>query len=338
MRNSAYRILAALLLTLPFLAKAAETDTTAPELLEQFAVELAGAAPAAKPNDVTAYAAASRKLADSALFERVSDETICWGLHTEGRPFDPGEQSVTEFDPRVWCTEYLAGFMFSGRHSIEKMAAFTVLAMDSTFRNEMDSGDYPYPFWQSPKKWQSYQLTKQVLFVFQKNRLIASYRSSDEDPSRPTVARKFDGNWHWSGKDHLVEPHVSLYSNLFSKDNPHVVGMETAYKNLESAVRQSTCVSCHSPDNASHMKKLILLNFPNQALGARHSLVKALESNAMPPEDKDKGSPAGIGDEATKAKFVTLAREFSDIGDKALDFEKNRVLNGKHKDSDHKLK
>ena len=305
---------------------AAETDTTSAAMIERIAVELAADAPMAKRDDVMAYAAASRKLADSKLLQSVSDETILCGLHTEGKPIDPAEHDVTEFDPRVWRGEYLSEFMFTGEHNIERAGSYTVLFMNCNFRNEMDPGDYPYPFWHSQKKWQSYQLTKKLLLVFEKGKLIAGFRSSDEDPTRPTVARKFDGNWHWSGKDNTVEPHVSLYANLFSKENPRVAGLETAYRNLESASRQSNCMSCHSPDNASHTKKLLLLNFPNQALAARHSIVKELESDLMPPKDINKGVPGGIADETQKSKMIELARIFSEAADKALEYENGRVL------------
>ena len=194
--------------------------------LKQLANEIVAAAPPAGTGDASAYAAASQKLRDSKALARMSGDFIVWGGHAQGQALDPEEHSLTKFDPFIWRGEYLAEFMFSGAHSIERGEKFTVLAMDCEFRNGMDPGDYPYPFWHSANKWRSYQLTRQILFLFEKDKLVAAYRSPAEDPTRPTVARTFDGNWHWSSKEHADEPHVSLYANQFSKGNPHVAELD----------------------------------------------------------------------------------------------------------------
>ena len=301
-------------------------DSTDMALLKQLATELGAAAPLSGADDAVAYSAASQKLRDSKLLERLSGEDIVWGGQTNGQTLDPKAHNLTRFDPFIWRGEYLAAFMFSGSNSIQRVENYTEMAMDCIFRNRMDPGDYPYPFWHSASKWRSYQLTCQILFLFEKGKLIAAYRSHNEDTSRPTVARTFDGNWHWSSKEHVVEPHVSLYANQFSKDNPYVAALETAYRNLESTSRQSNCMTCHSPDNASKAKRLVILNFPNQALASRQTLVKQLEENLMPPEDKEKGQSAGVGDPAQKAALVTLAKTFVEAANKALSFEKEAVL------------
>ena len=301
-------------------------DSTDSALLERIVQELTAVAPSGKPDDASAYAAASRKLADSKLLESVSTNLIYWGGHAAEKSFDPKANKVTEFAPRVWRVEYLPEFMFSGAHTIQRAENYSILALDCQFRNAMDAGDYPYPFWHSLNKWRSYQLSKQLLLVFENNKLIAAYRSHDEDTTRSQVARNFDGIWQWSGKDHALEPHVSLYANLFSKDNPHVTTLETAYRSFERASRESNCEECHTPANKSESKKQLLLNYPNQALAARGSIIKQLESNLMPPENKENKTPAGIQDAAEKAKFLALARAFAAAADQALEFEKQRVL------------
>jgi hypothetical protein len=62
------------------------------------------------------------------------------------------------------------------------------------------------------------------------------------------------------------------------------------------------------------MVPLRLLNFPNQALSVRHTVVAVLEENRMPP--------VGIEDEAQRRKLLVLAREFAALGDQALDYER----------------
>ncbi len=315
-------ILAALCLVVGTCAFGAD-DTSDMALIESVASNLATCAPLAKADDLAAYNTASRKLADSHVLQGVCDETILWGGYNAGKPLNPDNHMLTEFDPRVWRAEYLAGFMFTGKHTVEKKDGYTVLFMDCAYRNKLDAGDYPYPFWHSKKKWDSYQRTTNLMFLFEKGHLTASYRSPEQDASRPLVEKTFDGNWHWSEKDQ-TQPAVSLYTRIFSKDNPHAKDLETAYRNLESAARQNNCMSCHSPDNAAHAKKLVLLTFPNQALNARLTIVNELQSNLMPPKNKDTGL-SGVADEKEKQKLVELAKTFAELGDKALAFERKRV-------------
>lgn len=301
-------------------------DTTDLAMLERVAAELAAAAPVAKADDQSAFAAASRKLADAKLLAGVSEEITIWGGQAPGKSLNPDEHNLNKFDNRAWRALYLATFMFPGTHTVKRADGFTVLTMDCQFRNGLDAGDYPYPFWHSQKKWQAYQQARHLLFLFQKDKLVAVYRSADEDAARPVLPRTFDGIWHWTSKDHAEEPHVTLYVNILSKENPHLTGLDAAYRKLEATSRQSNCVSCHSPENISNMKKLTMMSYPNQALAMRRTLVKELEQDLMPPEDKQKNVPSGIHDKALKAQLVEAAKTFADVADKALDFEKKRVL------------
>src|SRR5205823_642845 len=96
-------------------------DATDSALLEKAATELAACCPVAKPDDSKAYDSASQKLADSKLLQGICNETVLWGGHTISKPLNPEEgHMLTEFDPRVWRSEYLAGFMFPGAHSVER--------------------------------------------------------------------------------------------------------------------------------------------------------------------------------------------------------------------------
>jgi hypothetical protein len=209
---------------------------------------------------------------------------------------------------------YLSLFMFPGGYRIQEVGTYTVLHLPYRFRGGLDIGAYPYPFWHSKKKWDSYQLSTELLLVFEKGKIIAGYRSELQDPQRPYVARQWDGQWRWIGKSGHEMPYVALYTYLFSASNPHVSRLDTAYRTLQGAVREHSCFVCHSPDNATQMNPLRLLNFPNQALTIRHNIVTQLEQNTMP-------LGIGIPDEAERKKLIELAQEFAAVGDQALDYE-----------------
>jgi hypothetical protein len=209
---------------------------------------------------------------------------------------------------------YLSLFMFPGTYQIKRADPYLLLRLPYAFRNQLDPGAYPYPFWHSKKKWDSYQLATELVLVFQSGKIIAGYRSEQQDPQRPYVPRVWDGQWHWTDVASQQQPYVSLYTYLFSPDNPRVAAVDAAYRALEGEARQYNCVLCHSPDNLTQMNPLRLLNFPNQALTMRHNIVAQLEENRMP-------LGTGIPDEAERQKLIRLAQQFAAAGDQALDHE-----------------
>jgi mono/diheme cytochrome c family protein len=109
-------------------------------------------------------------------------------------------------------------------------------------------------------------------------------------------------------------PYVALYQWLFSPSNPHVARLDAAYRAFEAEARPQNCVLCHSPANPMEMNPLRLLNYPNQALTVRHEIVRLLEQNSMPP-------PGGIANRAQRKKLIARAKQFAEMGDKALQYE-----------------
>ena len=79
----------------------------------------------------------------------------------------------------------------------------------------------------------------------------------------------------------------------------------------------STEIYCHAADNISQMDQLVLLNYPNQALGSRHDLLRVLQENSMPP-----GEPL---DSQQLQALTSLAQRFAQLGDQALDYELMRA-------------
>jgi hypothetical protein len=115
---------------------------------------------------------------------------------------------------------------------------------------------------------------------------------------------------------------VALFKYLLSPDNPSLASLERAYRSLEAGFRRDNCVSCHAPDNVGKSNPLLLIEFPNQALVGRHSLVAALRGNKMPPANPVTGAVAGLADEDQRAQLLALAEQFERDADAALAYER----------------
>jgi hypothetical protein len=92
--------------------------------------------------------------------------------------------------------------------------------------------------------------------------------------------------------------------------------VDRAYRQLEVALRPHGCVSCHAADAPANDNPVELFRHPGQALRSRHTIVRILEENAMPPVGVD-GLP-GISNPAERAKLLALARAFEIAADDAL--------------------
>jgi hypothetical protein len=285
-----------------------------PSAAAAIAKGLIAACPLAGPSDERARDLAATKLVKFALLRDSMRDPISWGGHTRGHSYRPADNQTTLFNSLVWRRMYLSLFMFPGPYQIEHVGNLTLLHLPCRFRNELDPGAYPYPFWHSQPKWENYQRATEVSLTFENGKIIAAYRSDAEDPTRPSVARTWDGRWHWTDAAGKEMPYVALYSYLFSGSNPHVSRLDTAYRALEAGVRQHSCFVCHSPANPARMNPLRLLIYPNQALTVRHAIVQQMEQNAMPPGE-------GIPDDAERQQLIELARTFAEVGDQALDYE-----------------
>jgi hypothetical protein len=193
-----------------------------------------------------------------------------------------------------------------------------VLRVASRFRQGLDPGDYPYPFWHSADKWRSYESTRELLFFIEDGAVSAVLRSEEQDPERPHVERNWDGRWSWQSP-RGPEPRNALYQTLFSAGNPSVEPLEAAYRAFEEVQRPSACVACHDPSNRGKVSPLELFSYPNQALTGRHDIVRELSANAMPPATAT--APAGITEAARRQVLLDLARRFAELGDAALAFE-----------------
>ncbi len=296
------------------------TDTNK-DPVQEFAIQLRGACPNAGINDTEARDECSQALVDNDYLRDAFASTVLWGGQPAG--FTAAEvvsdASLTEFTPRVLKKMYLSTFIFEDDlPEVQTQGEYQVAWVPVRFRAHLPSGDYPYPFWHSEKKWASYQKTTHLMFVFKNGKVIAGVRSDREDANRPTSPMTFDGMWTWNNGQ---EPRVALFQYMFSPGNPHIAKLESTYRALEEGFRESTCITCHDPTNSSGMKHLELLSYPNQALSGRQDVVKQLTLNVMPPVDSLTNPTVGIDDEATRQMLLGLATEFQRAGDQAMAYE-----------------
>ena len=293
------------------------------QLALQIGNQLLKLAPMADPGDLEAFNKASEELTTLVTDYDIFLTTVRWGDRKAESGYNPDNNHLTLFDSLVFLKLYLATFMFESKPQVQQEAEYTILTMNIKFRYQLDPGYLPYPFWHSEKKWKAYHFSKKLEFVFKNNKILCVYRSPDWDNRRPFVDRKFDGRWNWVSTDGKTEPHVTLFSRIFSADNPYVKDLDQTFRELESKSRQQRCLLCHLPNNPSNMSTLILLNYPNQSLGAREKLVEVFQKNRMPPKMYE-NQPAGIHDEKTRNKLLELAKKFLKLADKAFEYDFKR--------------
>jgi hypothetical protein len=249
-------------------------------------------------------------------------DPVFWGGQSPGAGYDVSKSRTTQMNARVLRRMYMSVFAFGPEYRIEPMATGVVLHVATRFYDQLDAGDYPYPFWHSAGKWQSYERSKEMLFFVERGEVTAVLRSSEQDAERPHVEHGWDGKWTWQS-ERGEEPRNALYTSLFSPGNPHIAALDAAYRAFEDKQRKSRCVSCHDPSNFAKASSLELFSYPNQALTGRHDIVRELRANEMPPASAD--TPPGIADEAYRTELLGLAERFAALGDEALRFEGERI-------------
>lgn len=302
------------------IAKSASTLLTSQdiELAQKVGKEIIAACPVvADVKNLDAYNSCSEKLSHLDILRNTMSAPFLWGAQKEIGNYNIKDSTTTEFDPFVWRRIYLATFMFKGEPKVEQVNNLIVIHLPTQFRNQLDIGAYPYPFWHSSKKWDSYQQTTELLLFVEHEKLKGGLRSAVLDQTRLNIKRVWDGKWVWTDT-RGQEPFVSLYTRLFSSSNPYITKVDTAYRAFEVKLRDSACFVCHKPDNASKQNPLLILSYPNQALTLRHETVRQIEGKLMPP-------PTGIFDNQERQKLIELAQAFAQAGDLALAYEGEKI-------------
>jgi hypothetical protein len=293
--------------------------------VRQLAQELSAACPLADPADQTALEACRRALFTGSLLRRSLDNILLWG-----RP-KPGESlkntSLTQFAPEAWTGLYAPMFMFDGtwRLDYDESEQLYRARLGALFRNALDPGQYPYPFWHDAKKWNDYQAANTlVLWIApQSGRIVVGQfiRDSHDTPNLqnvPVARPPFDGQWMWTDANGVDQPAPTLFRGLFSENNPHIGELEPAYRELANAMRSGHCNDCHVPNNPSRMKRLVLLQTPAHAASEIKRLMKSVRDFEMPVDDSLLYHEI---DPDTRAALLDYGGVFEDLLDAARAWE-----------------
>lgn len=293
--------------------------------IERIGDEIIWCTPQAPPDDAKARDTAASVLSHLGVLSDAAEDMIVWGGLSPGAAIDPAAGRGLLLDPVVWAGCYLSCFVFSGPITLDQIGDSIVLRVPASFRSGLPAGDYPHPLWHSGDEWSSYSRTSAVEFVFTDERLLAAYRR--EDPARtPTAApREWDGNWRWY-EGSYIKPRVADFAVLFSEDNPHVTGLNRAYRDLLPVFTAQNCLACHVPDNPAGASSLIVLALPNQALVARASLAAVMIGESDGPSPTTRCGVASLRDLRNVEAVTNAAVRFLEEGDGATEYEWIRLI------------
>ena len=248
-----------------------------------------------------------------------------------GRPSPDGRRlrdtNLTQFAPDVLSGLYLPMFMFTGDYEInfdptERLYRARVSAL---FRNALDPGQYPYPFWHDAKKWADYQAANEVTLWVDpaKVRVVIMQFSARGKPdprltSVPRTPPAFDGKWMWTDANGQSQPRPTLFVGLMRGNNPYLGQLEGTFRDLAGELRKGTCNECHAPDNSVGMKRLVLMQTPAHAAGEIKRIMRSVREDKMPLDDVGLYKEM---DPAIKAALLTYGAAFESVVDAARDWE-----------------
>src|SRR5262245_25863362 len=181
--------------------------------------QTATACPLTSPSDQEALDRCRSSLFGDSALRRGLASIVNWG-----RPSPEGKRlrdtNATQFAPDVLSGLYMPLFMLTGDYEIsfdptERLYRGRAAAL---FRNALDPGQYPYPFWHDSKKWADYQAANQITFWIDpaKVKIVFMQFSAHGKPdprltSAPYVRPAFDGNWTWTDAQGRTQPRPTLF-------------------------------------------------------------------------------------------------------------------------------
>jgi hypothetical protein len=294
----------------------------------QLALELAADCPLADPGDQKAFDTCRQALFRGSLLRRSLSTILLWG-----RPHPkPGESlkdtTLTQFAPEVWTGLYAPLFMFDGTWGVEydENERLYRARLGALFRNALEPGQYPYPFWHSQRKWNEYQNANTwVLWIKPDSGsiVVGQFTNDGQEHARlksqPVVRPRFDGQWMWTDDKGVVQPQPALFQGLFSDANPYLKQLEPRYLDLANAMRRGHCNDCHTPENPNRIGRLVLLQTPAHAASEIKRLMTAVRGNDMPLDDALLYREI---DAETKAALLQYGAAFEAVVDAAREWER----------------
>ena len=312
---------------------AAEIDDDLPDLTEQIAqlasevaLELQQVCPPASPSDQAAFDRCRRGLFGDSALRRNLAPRLLWGRRNQDAGAALKDTNLTQFAPDVIAGLYLSLFMYSGEYTTEyvERERLYLIRLRAGFRNLLQPGQFPYPFWHEEAKWGVYQAANSVLlWVNPKTAKIVIGQFTERGSDGPLVSTqpikpKFDGSWMWMDKEGRIQPRVTLFDGLFRADNPYLPKLDFTYRTLALRMRDSQCDNCHVPNNPMPMRRLVLMHTPAHAAGEIARLMKAVREDRMPLDDAGIEQPL---EPALKRALLESGGAFEELVKAAKDWE-----------------
>ncbi len=291
------------------------------------AAHLASICPPADAASQTAFDACRKGMFASTQVHNTLSSFTLWG-----RQKDPSillkEASLTQLAPDALAGMYMPLFMFDGSYTVSysEQNGLYLARLGVGFRNRLQPGQFPYPFWHESNKWSTYQNAKAMLFWIdpksKKARAVQFTQFGEGDPVQPVVLTTppaFEDKWLWTDAQGKTQPAVTLFDGLFAEANPYKQGLETSYRALALSLREGQCLQCHVPSNPNRSSKLVLLQSPAHAAAEIKRLLKQVQGDRMPVDEF--GLEENLNPRI-KALLLERGREFEQFVDKAHAWER----------------
>ncbi len=239
---------------------------------------------------------------------------------------------LTQFAPEVLTGLYMPLFMFDGTYSVSYSEdnGLYLAKLGVGFRNRLQPGQFPYPFWHDANKWNMYENANAMLFwIDPKSRKARAVQFSPFGSGSPVATVQpqsppaFDGKWLWTDAQGKTQPAVTLFDGLFGDNNPYKEGLEKSYRVLALSLRESQCLQCHVPNNPNRTPRLVLLQSPAHAAGEIKRLLKQVQSDRMPVDEFGLEEPLPPH---VKGLLLDRGREFEQFVDKAHAWERQQHM------------
>jgi hypothetical protein len=279
------------------MAQAADTPIPAniEQTVEKFTAELKQLCPIADPGSQSAFDRCRQAMFDGSLVKQtMAEPVVMWGRQKDAA-LPLKETPLTQFAPDILAGLYMPLFMFDGKYKIsynerEKMV-LAVLGVG--FRNRLQPGQFPYPFWHDANKWDMYENARTLLLWIDPSTSkikFAQFTKAGDPVEGHTVDKTtppvFNGQWLWTDEQGKTQPAVTLFDGLYRADNPYKPQLDRSYRDFATSLRESQCLSCHVPNNPDKMKRLVLLQSPAHASAEIHRVLKSVREKKMPLDDQ----------------------------------------------------
>ena len=280
--------------------------------------ELSSKCPVRPVSDQAAYTTCRDALFSGASALRGSlKRFILWGRPLGGDINAPlKDLRATQFGNDVFTGTYAPMWMWDGKYEVEYVVRdkFYRITAGAGFRNELDYGQYPYPFWHDARKWTDYEDANTMAIWIDPKVMKISQFTFYKRTDMPAIAQStrrhmpaFDGKWMWVDDKGQQQPAPTLFVGLYSEKNPHLARLDTSYRKMALTMRDAECDSCHVPSNPDKAKRLVLLQTPLHAASEIERVVKDVRQDRMPLDDSGIEKPLKA---ALKERLLADAEAF----------------------------